>query len=173
VPEAGTPVRGVLNGKPLEVADDYSVMYTEDDLAVLRVVMANFADACTAQLGMLRGGMFHQSSAGVYLAIAVTGTEVSPGTYKVNASSITSPYLTQPEPTVYAGFASNDAQCAEQHIDALFGTVVVEAVDDQHVTGAFDMTFAKGHMSGAFDAPRCDGLAHPDGPDSGTFGCFP
>jgi hypothetical protein len=178
VPETGTPFHGILNGKSIEVVDDYSVMYVEEDLALLRIATVNFDDACSAQLMMQRSGTFHRSSAGAYLAIVVTGSVVPPGTYKVNASSITSPYLTQPEPTVYAGFASNDDQCVERDTDALFGTVVIEQVDDEHVTGAFDVTFAKGHMSGAFDAPRCDALVNPvqtDGgaPDAGPPMCVP
>jgi hypothetical protein len=178
VPATGTPFHGILNGKSIEVVDDYSVMYVEEDLALLRIATVNFDDACSAQLMMQRSGTFHRSSAGAYLAIAVTGSEVPSGTYKVNASSITSPYETQPQPTVYAGFAANDDQCVEQHTDALFGTVVIEQVDDQHVTGAFDVTFAKGHMSGAFDAPRCDALVNPvqtDGgaPDAGPPMCVP
>lgn len=167
VPETGAPFHGTLNGKPIEVVDDYSVFYSDGELAFIRVAAVNFDDACAAQLEMQRTSTFHKSSVGAYLAVAVTGSEVPPGTYKVNASSITSPFLTQPEPTVYAGYAANDDQCAEQHTDALFGTVVLEHVDDQHVTGAFDVTFARGHMSGAFDAPRCDALLHPLEGDAG------
>jgi hypothetical protein len=168
VPETGTPFHGTLNGRSIDVVDGYSVVYSDEELAFIRIATVNFDDACAAQLEMVRSGTFHQSSAGAYLAVAVTGSEVPPGAYKVNASSITSPFLTQPEPTVYAGFASNDDQCVERHTDALFGTVVIEHVDDRHVTGAFDVTFAKGHMSGAFDAPRCDALVNPLQYDGGT-----
>jgi hypothetical protein len=183
VPGDGTPVHGTLDGHSIDVVDGYSVVYSVDELTFLRITTVNFADACSTQLMMSRSGMYHRSSRGVYLSIAVTGSVVSPGTYKINASSITSPFLTQPDPTVYVGYAANDDQCVVQNTDALFGTVVIEQVDGQHVTGAFDVTFAHGHMSGAFDTPRCDVLVQrvesdagtPDAgvPDASAAGCFP
>jgi len=173
VPVAGTPVRGNVNGSSFEGVDQYSLVDMQDGMSLLRVAIVNFADSCSAQLSTVRSGAFHQSSAGAYLAIVVPGSGVPPGTYKVNASSITSPFLIAPDPTVFAGYAHNNDQCAEVDLDALSGTIVVEQLDDQHVTGAFDVTFANGHLSGAFDAPRCDELLRAGPADAGSGGCFP
>ncbi|HVW28843.1 MAG TPA: hypothetical protein VHC69_25935 [Polyangiaceae bacterium] len=172
VPEAGTPVRGVIQGTPFEGVDDYSIVTNLDGVSYLRVEIAPYADACGTQLSILRTGTFHKSSRGLYLAVSVPGSSVPPGAYHVNATIILDPSRFQT--MVWGGYAHNDDQCAEQYLDSLSGTVLIREVTDQHVTGAFDIKFYDGqHVSGAFDAARCDQLLNPGHSDSGTPGCFP
>lgn len=171
VPEAGTPVSGTVNGNTLDFLDSFSILEPQEEFTFLRVNLVNFADACNTQLAIVRNGIFHQSSMGMYLAVAIPGPDTPIGAYEVNATVIVPP--SRFGPTVYAGYAHNDDQCAERDLDSLYGTVVFREVTDQHVEGAFDVTFANGHMSGAFDAPRCDALIDPGSSDAGPRGCFP
>jgi hypothetical protein len=171
VPEAGTPVRGVVQGNPFDGVDDYSVVVHQDGVTFVRIAISDSPNACETQLSIVRSGMYRQSSRGLYIAVSVPGPSVPPGAYHVNATIIMGPSMIMP--MVWAGYAHNDDKCAEVDLDSLTGTVLISEVTDRHVTGAFDVMFYDGHMSGAFDAARCDQLLNPGHSDSGTPGCFP
>ncbi len=123
-------VTGTLQGRTFTPMD--AVSYSGD------IVFADFAGICAFSLSNAKPGATYLYFSFVAGSVLVGQTDV--GTSLQVQSQVI------------------DQSCNGTSENATAGTVTISEADASQVTGTFDLTFPKDHLSGSFGAPVC---SHP------------
>jgi hypothetical protein len=116
------------------------------------VLLTNIGGLSCETLGT-EDNVNYKNAATLVLTVANATASVTPGTYVVLTGDAGS---TLDVAGAGAEFTTTTASCGDGlDLNAIGGTVTLTAVSDTNVQGTFDVTFASGAFSGAFDVDIC------------------
>jgi hypothetical protein len=144
-------VNGTVAGNSLAPSDTVAIIGSQNSSGVnvqyAAIVLSDVGAMCTR----LTNHQAAPNGTGLALVVGTSAALVQPGTYTINAHGAE---------TATAEFAKVDAKCQSTLMDAATGgTVTITTFSTSEVSGAFQLTFPDGSLSGSFDAPACPGLS--------------
>jgi hypothetical protein len=173
---------GVVNGSFSGKGISGQTMAVQDAMYASRVVGVNLYDQYTSIVLVNKGGICSMAAIGTpknlqLISITLHATLDSggfstpasaPGTYQVFDDSGPVP---PGDNLAVVHYGSGDASCARTLEQSAFtGTVTVNAISGDAISGTFDVTFpGQNHVTGSFNAPSCAALANPS---SGSDACI-
>ena len=169
----GSMVSGNVNGISVAPKDQAatagSITGTDGQESVMGIVITDTPGACAVDQQAIAGGDQKAGSTQLALALASSGsTPITPGTYPINNASNGGPgSLVAGQTWAFAELTQMSASCVLQpntvtnsypDSQAVTGTITISQITSTTLSGAFNLTFNQGSLTGAFNAPLCSGL---------------
>jgi hypothetical protein len=134
-------------------------MAERSDGTLATVVFSNLADSCEAAIDARRRNTEHAHTAATVLVFGLNSSRtLETGTYAMSHRYGREPPATGRFAT--AAMTVSDGSCSTGVSSSTSGSIEVDTVSDEGVSGSFSLQFENGTaLQGEFDAPDCPGYA--------------
>jgi hypothetical protein len=155
---SGNSVSGTFQGNAFTARDALS--YQLPGLSgevVTTIELTDYGDACSAALNSRN----HPNESLLGIFIDHSGP-LGTGTFDILSSTL---------PNIQVLYEKGDALCqVTRNESATSGVVIIDNVGSGGVSGSFNLEFSSDHVTGVFDAPKCQGVGTASA-DGGSMTC--